>query len=53
MKIVITGEVTDLGGVNIQDVKEIFIFLRTDKALICRPLKGTVKDGRTRGNSQD
>ncbi len=39
MKVHIEGEVSDLGGVELSEVKEIIIFLRTDIALVAREVK--------------
>ena len=42
MKIHLDGNVTDLGdpSIDISSVEEIYILIRTDKALVLRPVDG-------------
>ena len=40
MKIHLEGTVTDLGSIDISEIEETYILLRTDKALVLRPVDG-------------
>lgn len=39
MKLIIEGTVTDLGGIKLSDIKNVYVFISTDIALVARPLE--------------
>jgi hypothetical protein len=42
MKIILEGKVTDLGKIDISEIREIILFVRTDKGLVARPVDGKI-----------
>jgi len=45
MKIILEGEVTDLGNIDISKIEEIMIYVRTDTGtLVSRPVDGKLKE---------